>query len=548
MLSKRLLALVVPFALIAACSSDDNPDSVSSDSTEAPTDSTADTTEDTTPATDESTTTPATLPETSSPTADTTPDTTQDTSPDTTDTTPDTVPDEDAFQWEEFGEGVETGSLQVPIDYEDPSKGTFDLFVARHLASDPDQRIGSLLVNPGGPGFGGSDFAIYADQIYSPTLLDHFDIVGWDPRGTGLSEPAIDCIDDYDRYNAATDITPDDEAERQQIIDLATEFQTLCVENNEDFVMYVGTNNSARDMNEIRAALGEEKISYFGFSYGSELGATWATLFPDTVRAAVLDGAADPDADFLQSGLQQAQGFEHSIETFLAQCSEDSSCEFNNGGDAEGAFDELMLALDDAPVPSQPDRPDVNRGVALTAVSQGMYSETLWDTLEVALADAQAGDGSGLLALYDRYYVRHPDGTYDNSLEAFQTISCMDTAERLTVEEDDATAAAFNAAAPRFGAGTTGSYFCSFYPESIDPRVEITGAGAGPILVVGTTGDPATPLSSTENMAKALEDGVLLVIEADQHTGYGVNDCSFDTIDGYLVDLEVPESGFTCEA
>lgn len=138
------------------------------------------------------------------------------------------------------------------------------------------------------------------------TLLDHFDIIGWDPRGTGLSEPAIDCVDDYDHYFADTDITPDDDAESQQLIDLAQEFTDTCVNKNADLLPYVGTNNSARDMNAIREALGEPKISYFGFSYGSELGATWATLFPDTVRAAVLDGASDPDADFVESGLQQA--------------------------------------------------------------------------------------------------------------------------------------------------------------------------------------------------------------------------------------------------
>jgi hypothetical protein len=176
-----------------------------------------------------------------------------------------------------------------------------------------------------------------------------------------------------------------------------------------------------------------------------------------------------------------------------------------------------------------------------------MYSETLWDELEEALADAQDGRRLRAARALRPVLREEPDGTYDNSLEAFQTISCMDTEERLTVEEDDATADEFIAAAPRFAPATTGSYFCTFFPETDDPRVDITGVGAGPILVVGTTGDPATPLSSTENMADALEEGVLLVVEADQHTGYGVNDCSYETIDGYLVDLEVPEDGFVCK-
>ena len=464
------------------------------------------------------------------------------------DSTPSTDPSApDNFDFEEFGEGVEVGHLEVPIDYDDPSLGTIDLYVARHLA-DPAQRIGSLLVNPGGPGFGGSDFAIYADQVYSQVLLDHFDIVGWDPRGTGLSDPPIDCVDDYDLYFANTDITPDDDAERQRLIDVAQDFTANCVDKNE-ILPYVGTNNSARDMNAIREALGEDTISYFGFSYGSELGATWATLFPETVRAAVLDGAADPNADFVESGVQQATGFEASIATFLAKCSANPGCAFYNDGDAESAFDQLMLDIDENPIPTVDGRPALSRGMALTGVADAMYSEQLWPQLEDALAAAQNGDGSGLLALYDDYYVRQPDGTYDNSLEAFQVIFCQDDPARLTVEEDNSTAQDYNLAAPRFAPGTTGSYFCTFFPEARDPRVAITGIGAGPILVMGTTGDPATPLQSTENMANALEDGRFVIVTADQHTGYGVNQCAYDVIDNYLIDpvANAPVDGFTCE-
>jgi pimeloyl-ACP methyl ester carboxylesterase len=450
------------------------------------------------------------------------------------------------LQWKEFSDGVETARLAVPVDYEDPDGSTFDLFVARHLATDQANKIGSLLVNPGGPGFGGSDFAIFAEQIYDPELLQRFDIIGWDPRGTGKSEPAIDCIDDYDHYFSGTDITPDDAAEKQQLVELAEEFADSCTDRNADFFEYVGTNNSARDIDSIRRALGEDEISYFGFSYGSELGATWATLFPDTVRAAVLDGAADPTADMTESGVQQAAGFEGTLDTYLAQCSNDTSCAFHNDGDAEGAFDQLMLDLDDEPIPSDPGRPDITRGVALQAVAQAMYSESFWDQLSEALADAQAGDGAGLLALYDSYYQRQPDGTWGNELEAFQTISCMDDPERLTVEEDDATAPEYVAVAPRFAPGTTGTYFCTFFPPAVDPRVEITGDGAGPIVVIGTTGDPATPLSSTRAMADTLEDGRLVVVDADQHTGYGVNDCVNDAVHRYLVDLDVPAEDIEC--
>jgi len=461
----------------------------------------------------------------------------------------DTTASDDPFGWEEFGDTgrVQTGSLQVPIDYDDPGAGTFDLFVARHLA-DPDRRIGSLLVNPGGPGFGGSDFAIQAEQIYGQDLLDRFDIVGWDPRGTGLSEPAIDCIDDYDYFYGENDITPEDDAERGQIVDRAREFAEACVAANGDIIQHIGTNDSARDMNSIREALGEEKISYFGFSYGSELGATWVTMFPETVRAAVLDGAVDPDADYIESGLQQSAGFENTLATFLEWCSDDASCPFHSDGDAAEAFDELMLALDDQPVPSEPDRPDVNLLVAINAVAEAMYSDTSWPQLAQALADARDGDGAGLLALYDSYFGRLFDGSYGNELEAFQAIFCMDTAERLTVEEEDATAPEFLAVAPRIAPGTTGSYFCSFFPVAEEPRLEITGEGAGPILVMGTTGDAATPLEGTKAMADALEDGRLVIVDANQHTGYWVNDCSAGYVEQYLIDPagSAPADGSRC--
>src|SRR3954465_3939413 len=241
-------------------------------------------------------------------------------------------PAEDPFGWTPFGDHIEIGTFTAPIDYADPSKGNFDLNIARHLALKPDERIGSLLVNPGGPGFGGTDFALFAEANFGQALLDHFDIVAWDPRGTGFSEPKIDCFSDYDHFFASSDITPDDDEERQALVDLAEESAGDCIDKNRGIYQYVGTNNSARDMDAIRAALGEPKISYFGFSYGSELGATWATLFPDTVRAAVLDGAVDPNADDLQELIDQNVGFENALSTFLAQCSADAECAFHSDG------------------------------------------------------------------------------------------------------------------------------------------------------------------------------------------------------------------------
>jgi pimeloyl-ACP methyl ester carboxylesterase len=518
---RRLLAAAAVSGALASCASDAGVSETSSEPTGA---------------------TATTAP--SEPTAPTS------TEPVTTDGSATTEPPEPAsyeIAWEEYDDGLEIGTIEVPVDYDDPDGDTFELFLGRSLAQDPENRIGTLLVNPGGPGFSGAEYGLFASSIFDQDLLDRFDIIGWDPRGTGQSVPAIDCVDDYDRYYAQPDITPDDTAEREQNVALAEEFAAACVEALGETFAHVGTNDVARDMDAIRQALGEEEISYFGFSYGSELGATWATLFPETVRAAVLDGAADPNADSTEASIQQLRGFESSLATFLAECSATEECEFHNGGDAEGAFDALMQSLDDAPIPSEPGRADTNRTVAINGVIQAMYSEAFWPALERALADAQEGDGAGLLALHDSYFQRQPDGTYGDELEAFQVISCADNPERKTVEDADAEAPLYTEAAPRLApAGSTGSYFCTFLPEAQDPRVEITGAGAGPIVVIGTTGDPATPLDSTRAMAAALEDGRLVIVEADQHTGYGVNRCVNDVVRDYLVDLIVPEDGTEC--
>ena len=476
-------------------------------------------------------------------------------SPDTTDAVPATTEpgepmpfDPGPVEWEEFDAEVDVATVSVPVDYANPDGDTFDLFLARSAALDPEARIGSLLVNPGGPGYGGSDFAFFAAQIFPRTLRERFDIIGWDPRGTGESDPPVDCIDDYDPYFTDIDSTTETDEEYERLVDVAEEFASLCVEQNESIYNFVGTNNSARDIDSIRQALGEDTLSFFGFSYGSELGATWATLFPDTVRAAVLDGAADPTADSVESSLQQLAGFQGSLESFLADCDDSGLCAFAPDGNATSAYITLMESLDETPVSGAPGRPKVNRDVATGAVIQAMYSDSYWPALEQSLADAQAGDGGGLLAFFDQYYERQDDGTYGNELEAFQTISCADDAERLSAEETDAVNAEFFAVAPLLvPEGASGGYFCNFFPPARDPRVGITGAGAGPIVVIGTTGDPATPLASTRVMAETLEDGRLVIVEADQHTGYGVNDCVVQLVDDYLIDLVAPETETLCE-
>jgi pimeloyl-ACP methyl ester carboxylesterase len=443
--------------------------------------------------------------------------------------------------------GVEEGTLAVPIDHADPTKGTFQLRLARHLASKPGERIGTMLVNPGGPGSAGTPFAIGATDNFDADLVDRFDILAWDPRGTGQSTPAIDCIDDsqYDHFFNTSDITPDTPAETQQGVDLVKELVGDCVSNNADILQHVGTNDSARDMDAIRAALGEQTITYFGFSYGSELGAVWATMFPSTVRTAVFDGASDPNADSTTSTIEQTKAFEASLDTFLQQCNVDAKCKFHNGGHADAAFDSLMSSIDEKLIPAEEGTVMLTRGAALIGVTLAMYDSKFWPTLAKALSQAAHGDGTQLYRLYEGYL--HFNGE-ENILEALDVISCMDTADRPTLEQDDAVAAQLATIAPRLSPGRTGTNPCSFFPAPDDPVIAVTGEGAGPILVVGTTGDPATPLDSSRKMAAALEQGRLLVVDAQQHTGYHANPCASRTIDDYLIDpvKNLPVDGTEC--
>jgi pimeloyl-ACP methyl ester carboxylesterase len=441
---------------------------------------------------------------------------------------------------------VECGNIEVPFDYADPDQGSFVLYVKKHNAASPADRIGSMMVNPGGPGFGGSSLADDAEYYFSQDLIDRFDIIAWDPRGTGESTPAVNCVDTFDEY-FGLDSPPETPDEKQALINASQAFNDKCAENSGTILPFISTKASAQDINSLRLAIGEEKVSFFGFSYGSELGTTWATMFPETVRAIVVDGAVDPTASSIQEGMAQAKGFEGQLATFLKQCSEKTTCAFHNGGEAEAAFDKLVLDIDSTPLEVSRDRTLVTQGVLFTAVAQAMYSDYYWPQLSEALSAAQGGDGKGILQLYDDYYQRKDDGTYGNELEAFLAISCLDDPGATSTEEVDSHIEDFIAAAPRLGGNFAYGYSCALWPVKQAAKVTITGKGAGPIVVIGTTGDAATPLESTRKMAQGLEQGILIVVDANQHTGYGANSCVVKAVDDYLIKLIVPANETTCK-
>ena len=449
--------------------------------------------------------------------------------------------------WQSCGTGLECATLTVPKDYDDPTKGTLDLFLKRHPAAKRALRIGSLLVNPGGPGAPTTSYMIdNVDGYFGSRLTDRFDIVGWDPRGTGKSGQIV-CVDSLDPY-FALDLSPDDATEKRQVVDAAASFDAQCAARNPGLLPYVSTEATARDMDSIRRALGEPKISYFGFSYGSALGAVWATLFPDTVRAMVIDSAIDPNAGAAAQTRQTAVGTERALTNMLTACAKNRSCALYNGGDPGALFDKVMADLDRTPlrVADAPGSPLVNQGVAFWAIADGLDNEQFWPALTSALAQAAKGNGRGLLDLYTDYLT--VNGDYPHLFESLLAINCLDDPEPVDQAAFDRLDAEIRQLAPRLGALELNPPFCRSWPVRGKPPVKVTGKGAGPVVVVGSTGDPVTPIESSSAMARALEGGVLVTAQANQHIGYQTSTCVNDAVENYLVGLKVPPAGLICAA
>jgi len=454
----------------------------------------------------------------------------------------------------------ECASLTVPLDYTSPARNTIQLAVIRKQATDPAHRIGSLITNPGGPGGSGVEFLKenYTAQPghpshFGPQLRADFDIVGFDPRGVGQSAP-ITCLTDtqFDHY-VALDPAPATPPEVAAVVSGDKAFDAGCQTHSAILLPHVGTLNAARDMDILRAVLGDRKMYYLGASYGTYLGAVYAELFGTHLARAVLDGPLPPNLTARQLGIGQAGGFQDELTRFIADCATHPDCPL--GTDATTAGQKLadfFASTHAHPLPTGTGRM-VDEALAETGVLVTMYgSPKTWPFLRQALALAIAGDGRGLLTLADLYYHRDPQtGHYSNDAAANIAINCLDRPDVRSVDDVYAELPDFTQASPLIGAYLAwGDLPCAYWPVPAQSRPHpIHYAGSPPILVVGTIHDPATPYSSAQAMADQLGSAVLLTYNGDGHTAYGRGSRCIDTaVDAYLTRNTVPATGTVCQA
>ncbi len=454
------------------------------------------------------------------------------------------------LEWSECETVFECASLEVPVDYEDPEGATIELAVLRAAATGEAQ--GSLVVNPGGPGASGVDYATMAGAVVSRAVRDAYDVVGFDPRGVARSAP-ITCFTDQQMDTfLGTDPSPDDAAEEKEVEEELKDFAQACETNAGDLLGHVSTIEAARDMDVLRAALGEDTLTYLGASYGTFLGTTYATLFPERVGRLVLDGAIDPTLTGLEMGLGQAAGFERATRAYAQSCVDGGGCPL--GDDVDSAMAAIPAFLDEVdadPLPVSGDTvTELTEGWAMLGIIVAMYSQDIWPVLTQALNRAQQGDGTLLMFLANSYASRHSDGTYTgNGMQAIYAVNCLDRPADVGEDLDSAAVEKqFEQASPTWGRYLAGDGACEYWPVHAEETLEDYSAqGAAPIVVIGTTRDPATPYEWAEALADILDSGVLISYDGDGHTAYGrSNDCVDDAVDAYLLEGTVPQDGLSC--
>lgn len=453
------------------------------------------------------------------------------------------------LDWADCGGGFQCAKLTVPLDYARPGK-KIKISVIRLKASGKD-RIGSLVLNPGGPGGSGVNYARSAKTVVSDGVRQRFDIVGFDPRGVGAST-AVRCLTgpQLDAY-IAVDATPDTKAEAKALKRASRQYGQACKAKSGRLLAHVSTKDAARDMDVLRAALGDKGLTYLGKSYGTYLGATYAHLFPKKVRALVLDGAVDPTLPFVKLNGVQARGFEVAFEAFLKDCFAASDCPFTSRT-IQGAYGELaklLKAADTRPLRNNQDSRKINESIVLIGVLTPLYERAAWPVLRQALATGFRGDGTILLRIADIYYERKPDGTFTNQNDANTAINCLDRSYPKSPEAYAKQVREAIKAAPHFGPYVAGGATpCAYWPvKSQATDKPLTAKGAAPIVVVGTLRDPATPYAWSQAMAKQLRSGVLISYDGDGHTAYKTNSPCVDRfVDAYLIFQNAPKTDVSC--
>jgi pimeloyl-ACP methyl ester carboxylesterase len=463
-----------------------------------------------------------------------------------------------AITWSDCGDGWECGTLTVPVDWRNPAGDTVGLTLARRPASSSQQRIGALLVNPGGPGFAGTPYVRAAIRRLPEAVTSRFDIVSWDPRGTGASRP-IDCVDDaFLDLGAGVAPVPDTVETLAVARRYSRAFARGCVDRAGEFAGQVGTRNSARDLEAIRIAIGEPRLTYLGFSYGTILGMTYAQMFPSAVRAMVLDGPPDYWQSELDYAHRQAEGFMHALDSFLDWCNGTAACALHEVGPAREVFQQLLDRANAAPIPAEYTAAGVTRTGVLTAnsfqtaVLSMLYDRSRgWPILGRALRAAAGDDAGPLLSLADGYLGRNIDGVWNSVVEANAVIACVDRPERQprSAARELADVTRFQAELPPWGGGWAVSS-CAGMPKPArgDKLGDVRVSAAPPILVVGTTGDPATPYAGAAAMVSRIAGSGLLTFESTEHTAYGTarSTCVDAAVDSYLVDGVMPAPGTRC--
>ncbi|WP_188187084.1 alpha/beta hydrolase [Nonomuraea sp. SYSU D8015] len=441
---------------------------------------------------------------------------------------------------------VRCGKLSVPLDYAKPDGETIDLALIKLPAAGKGGKLGSVVFNFGGPGASGVDTLDQAAKALT-TLRAHYDLISFDPRGVERSS-GVRCGDtaQMDRFTSLDTLPPDEETHRQSDA-VNKEFAALCQQNSGKVLPYIGTVNAARDMDRIRAAVGDAKLNYIGMSYGTQLGAVYATEFPKNVGRMVLDAPLDPTVSFEQRTLAQTRGFQKAYESFLKACVKEGCALGKDQATANANVENFMYEV--AAKPLKVRNRELTQGLASTGVAAALYSEQTWPFLEQALSDALKGRGEALLFLADSYIGRAPDGTYSTQMTSFPAITCVDTAERPTEAQVRRTEQAALKISPLFGSEGSGA-LCRVWPvKGNDQARRVNATGSAPIVVIGGRGDPATPYEWAPKLTAQLKTATLVTYEGEGHGAYlSGSRCVQGLVDTYLIGGKVPRNGTSCPA